>query len=841
MEFKKLALAIAISTALSACGGGGSSSSSSSSSSSTTSTYTVSGTAAKGVIQKGIVTAKEYVNGAWSTVGASLTDDNGDYSLTLAGYTGGVLKIEITAGANTTMKCDGSSGCGDAVFSESVALPQNFTMAAILPTVSTTSLSNIPVTPYTNMAVAIAEANLANSTDKQAAVTDALAKVTNIVGFDVANTPAIDITASDISGESATAQRAATMAAALISFTSDDKTIADVIQELADSIKDGVLDSNDTITPTELEESWVAVAESDTYKSLLSSVVIDSIKQQASVIEQNISDDGSFTVIPNPLYSATDIAKAKALITNTRSLVYNIANTDFDSPLNAIDANAAQAAEVFDKDSAAMASLLGLAVEEMFSQLINNQQVHLGGSFPVEIKSGTDTLGTLTLTTANTSAGLSAVLSGSLKGTELNARTITVNNLTLSTDLSFDEINYAKTDKTQYTVNISGGISDGFTSMSVNNGQAQATFASTLTDTTGDNLGNALTAIELKNLDLSLQANGSTFTGNAKFKLVKPDVTKISKAFYDSFPLTLKSVALSGDFTTSDSQDINASVDLDLANSETFDLQAFLNNENTVWFHKDSIADNTKLSQLKTAISLYPNPDDWHLNYGYSKYNMWNNSNYSASYSMYNANTSSWSGNTFNTQEAYQQYATILDPVSEMQKVIVSDYATIPNSEVQSAYIEIGGWGLKTASPQTYNHLYGEIQLGSYDESASNFLKVKASASFELNNVTGLPHAKVSAIVDRNSFTGGSASLAFTWGNNYYTINLDNVDVEKQTGSITVTDPLGTALTLTDVSIQDKTGSGSLYVGTNKVATVKTLDNGAVKITYTDGTFETLQ
>ena len=112
MEFKKLALAIAISTALTACGGGGGGGSSNNSS--TPSTYTVSGTAAKGVIQKGIVTAKEYVNGAWNTVGASLTDDNGDYSLLLSGYAGGVLKIEITAGTNTTMKCDGSSGCGDA-------------------------------------------------------------------------------------------------------------------------------------------------------------------------------------------------------------------------------------------------------------------------------------------------------------------------------------------------------------------------------------------------------------------------------------------------------------------------------------------------------------------------------------------------------------------------------------------------------------------------------------------------------------------------------------------------------------------------------------------------------
>lgn len=201
------------------------------------------------------------------------------------------------------MKCDGSSGCGNAAFGQSVALPQNFTMAAVLPTVSTTTLTNVPVTPYTNMAAAIVETNLASSTDKKAAVTDALAKVTNLVGFDVANTPAIDITASDISGESATAQRAATMAAALMSFTSESKSIADVIQELADSIKDGKLDSNDSITPAALEQSWVDIADSDTYKTILPSTTIDSVKQQASIIEQNISDDGSLTVAANPLYN----------------------------------------------------------------------------------------------------------------------------------------------------------------------------------------------------------------------------------------------------------------------------------------------------------------------------------------------------------------------------------------------------------------------------------------------------------------------------------------------------------------------------------------------------------
>jgi len=494
-----------------------------------------------------------------------------------------------------------------------------------------------------------------------------------------------------------------------------------------------------------------------------------------------------------------------------------------------------------------MASLLGTALEDMLSKLTEDE-ITAGGTFPVEISSAGSPLGTLTLTTTNTSSGLSAKLAGTLTGTETGAKTVTVNDLTISSNLTLDEIKNASTSGTSYTLNISGGLTDESTSLSISNGQAVATLSSALSNVSGDTLTGALTGIELKNLDLTLTANGATFAGNAKFKLVKPDATKISKALYDSFPLTLKSVALSGEFTTSDNQNIKASVGLDLANAETFDLQAFLNNENTVWIYKENAIDAATVAQLKTLKSIPSAAQNWNINYYYAQ---WPDSTYYDAgywYSIYDAN-GEWIGNNSqydNTLDSYNAYAAVYNPVTALNNIIATDYASIPGSTVTSAHVSLSNGTYTDYYTQqpvsySYNELYGEIELGDYEESASNFLKVKASASFELNNVKGLPHAKVSAIVDRNSFTGGSASLAFTWDNNFYTINLENVDVEKQTGSITVTDPLGTALTLTDVSIQDKTGSGALYVGTNKVATVKTLDNGAVKITYTDGTFETLQ
>lgn len=859
MEFKKLALAIAISTALTACGGGGGSSSSDSPSSS----YTVSGTAAKGIIQKGIVTAEEYVGTDWKAVGNTTTDDNGKYTLALSGYTGGPLRIKITADSSTTMKCDDASGCGDtATFGQSIALSNDFSMAAILPSVSSTTLSDVPVTPYTNMAAHLAENSLATAADKSAAVNTALSTVTTMVGFNVATTPVVDITADDFSTTATEdEQRAAAMSAALMNFTDESTSVNDVLANLAKALDDdGRLGENDAIPFSELRQAWTDTASDPTIQSLLSEDAKNAITNQVSYVEENLSDDGTYTPEANENYGDSDVTKAKTLITDTRSFIYNIIETDFDTPLNALDANASAAAEVFDKDSAAMVSLLGTALDDMFSKLTEDQ-VTAGGTYPVEVYSGTSKLGTLTLTTSNTSSGLSAKLAGTLTGTETGARTVTVNDLTISTNLTLDEIQNTKATATSYNLNISGELSDGSTSLAVSNGQAVATLSSVLADASEDTLTSALTGIELKNLDLTLKANGATFAGNAAFKLVKPQADKVSKAFTDDFPLTLKSVSLKGDFTTSDSQNINASVGLDLGNSETFDLMSFLNNENTVWVYKENAIDATTLSSLKTLNGIPDTASSWNIYYGYGNYSWastsccddsgngiydYGQSSYEASYSWSSGSPDYTYGSAYEqTKEAYDKQAAIYDPVAALNAVIASDYATITGSKVISASAYAGSWTYTDENNQSvttnYNDVNGEIQLGNYEESASNFLQVKATAAFELNNVTGLPNAKVSAVVDRNAFKGGSASLLVNWDAKQYTFKLDNVDLDTQSGALTVTDPTGTSLILQDVSVSDASATGALYVGTKKVADVKTLDNGAVKISYIDGTFETLQ
>ena len=199
---KRLALSVAISTVLvlSACGGSGGSSSSGSQSAA----KAISGVAAKGVIQQGIVTAYELVAGNWVARGSATTDESGNYTLNLTDYQNGIVKLVLSAGANTRMKCD-LSDCDGVAFGQSVALGRDFALDAVLPNLATAT--NIPITPYTHMAAAMIEAKVLTVVTA-ADISSALSRVSALAGFDVASTRVIDITdATQLAAASAVNRR----------------------------------------------------------------------------------------------------------------------------------------------------------------------------------------------------------------------------------------------------------------------------------------------------------------------------------------------------------------------------------------------------------------------------------------------------------------------------------------------------------------------------------------------------------------------------------------------------------------------------------------------------------
>ena len=89
----------------------------------------ISGTAVKGVIKKGKVSAYGFVNGQINDLplATTYTDLQGRYSLVIDKYNG-PLFIEVSANSDTTMTCDIIDGCNGFLFGEDILLDDEFSL-----------------------------------------------------------------------------------------------------------------------------------------------------------------------------------------------------------------------------------------------------------------------------------------------------------------------------------------------------------------------------------------------------------------------------------------------------------------------------------------------------------------------------------------------------------------------------------------------------------------------------------------------------------------------------------------------------------------------------------------
>jgi len=824
---KRLALSVAISTVLvlSACGGSGGSSSSSSQSAA----KAISGVAAKGVIQQGIVTAYELVAGNWVSRGSATTDESGQYTLNLTDYQNGIVKLVLSAGSNTRMKCD-VADCDGASFGQSVALGSDFALDAVLPNL--TSTSNIPITPYTHMAAAMIESQLAAdpTTVTAEAVTSALSKVSTLAGFDVAATKVIDITdATQLAAASDDEKMAAVRGAAIMELTSEQLPIAAVLKSLASSFADGAFSANDSISITALANAFDAVMAESELTANLGETVKTALQASVAQIKGQIASDGSYTPVANPNATLSAENQGKALIRDTRSFIYNIINQadsgKFDQPLEALGVHIDDAAEVFNRDTAAMTEILGLGIEQMQEALSNDDtlratlQANGSASKQVTVTSNGKTLGTLTLTATNYDA-VKMSLKGTLQGEQSNGRSVVVDlQAQTNVDLKLLSDDGSSSSQTILNMVLNGTLSDGSTSLNIDS-NTLATLSVGF-DSKADNLGKVVTSVKLDELVAHITSAGATFDGSLGFELIRPTGTTSSYLYEDTANLTLKSVALDGTFVTAQKESMQAAIELNLLNSDTFDLLAFLNGEDELDIRQDEALSDSQVAAIQNA-SQVKSVSGWNINYGINSYN--------GSQSF--ANSYDWNSG-LNHSESYNQLAAIYDPVAALK----SQFASLPGAEVRYAVVNLASYGLR--------QLNGNVYLPEYAESDSNFLKAQLTTSLALSNVTGLPEAKVWARINRDSLNGGSATLQVSWRdaaqNVSYQFRFDGVDVKAKTGNLTISNPYGVKAVFDKVNLTEGSTSGAVYVAGNKVGDITTLDNGLVKIKYTDGSFETLQ
>lgn len=341
--FKRTALAsaiLSITLGLTACG------SSSSSGDGSSFTATSSGTAAKGIINGGIVTAVE-LNSDKSEigeVGSATTNADGTYELTLSSdYSGGPILLTLTTDADSQMKCDTVGGCiaddpATTDIDESVGFGTWYqpgvgaiTLKALIPSAANGASISASITPFTNMAAARA---MATDTLDAEAVSSANSEVSALLGINPLTTAPIDITDPNAAGTANEIVYAA-LTSAIANIAGSGGDVQAVIDNLATSFEDGILaadDSNDVDggdTNISLQEIVDGANETFTETGTEDTSGVTTNMQE----EVDTAEAGDGTIDPEPTDTATASAvdKAKALVSDFRTYANDLQAT-FEDP-----------------------------------------------------------------------------------------------------------------------------------------------------------------------------------------------------------------------------------------------------------------------------------------------------------------------------------------------------------------------------------------------------------------------------------------------------------------------------------------------------------------------------
>ena len=171
---------------LAACNGGGSSGTPAA-----VPTATVAGTALDGLIINGTVSVYDFSGGVRGTLlGTAMTDKSGLYSMTLQIESRPVL-LEVTGGFYNEETMPGTNITLDPT-DKLIAL-ENFTTGQPL---------SVSVTTYTTLAAGLAQFQISKGSDITAAINDANARISRLVGTNILTTTPLEIT--DVGNASAT-------------------------------------------------------------------------------------------------------------------------------------------------------------------------------------------------------------------------------------------------------------------------------------------------------------------------------------------------------------------------------------------------------------------------------------------------------------------------------------------------------------------------------------------------------------------------------------------------------------------------------------------------------------
>lgn len=287
----------------------------------------IAGSAVKGVIQSGVVSAYEVENGQrGDLISTTTTDASGNFSVAVSSLYSGAVLLTVTADSNSTMTCDSLEGCGATAsgdtsldsnnngsvdFGERFTLPSNFMLSAAL---DSANQSSAHITTLSHLAAEYA-ADMAGgmSTYNVASANSQVGQIFNLAGNLTEISP-VDLTSSTAVSNASSSQAQLSMLSVAVLDSLAGSNLAESINQLASDFSNN-------------QGQFVQNNSTD------GSATLDDISSRAMELAQNLSRDadaaefnrirhsaaqafsGAVTaVVASPTAAADDLDKVKAFV-----------------------------------------------------------------------------------------------------------------------------------------------------------------------------------------------------------------------------------------------------------------------------------------------------------------------------------------------------------------------------------------------------------------------------------------------------------------------------------------------------------------------------------------------
>lgn len=550
------------------------------------SVQSVAGAAVKGVLKNAAVTIFELSgSGERTEVGASKTNDDGEYEVQLSGnYQGGLLEVEVTSvPGQTRMVCD-ASACGTVEKGQDFDIPSGFKMTALVEKESGSAKISAPVTAWSTMASNRAKALVSEGLSYSDASRRASSEVSLVAGFDVSRTTARDI--SDLAGASEKEVQAAAMNAVIAEavFSVGDGGVLDFVtrfEQLSKVLDDGALDDNDGELRTALADATVKVSQDSTIQ------LAESVRKELDSVANQVKEGIDVS-------NSTDSELSfRGFVSQVRAWANSIESVNSEELSAAVKADSETIKNIFSASTEGQFAFLGHVLDAANEFLLNSPEqvsvlINNGGSKSVTVEDDNGrTVGAATLKFSDNN-GLSIEITGQAGTGEVFEPV----NLVMATSIPVSQLDVVAQPDREGSINLlinslqkensialSGTI--GSDLIALNNLSLNLSLQESITASAAGGMMDEADSIEAKFASAKLagqvtinSAEGDRFSGDLEVGLTRLKDADLPYSALNFTRISVERFRVSGEFDSANPEvgSFSASAALNIRNGAEFDV-----------------------------------------------------------------------------------------------------------------------------------------------------------------------------------------------------------------------------------------------------------------------------